>query len=125
MITVFSVVTDHCIKNELSVPSKNDLTNLGNMISSHFRKKWVPKQNYQQNVIIPGSGMMIQQEPDGPRVVIVYPDLFLPDMQTVISDYYKTKGQPRKPEGEKKRKRIPLSGPVASTRAGKDKEKKD
>lgn len=92
MVTVYEQLSLYCQARALPAPTKAELTDVGNIISHHFRKYWGPKQFLLPGLIIPDTGFKLQEEADGKHVVAGYPDIFKEEMHIRFDIYFEGKG---------------------------------
>jgi len=102
MITVFQQLSLYCQAKGLTAPTKDDLTNAGNIVSHHFRRFWVPKKYIEVGSIIPDAGFIVQQEGDNKHVVAGYPDIFKDEMNSRFDMYFENKAKEKPVIKEKK-----------------------
>lgn len=125
MITVFQFMQRYTSEKNLPLASPDQLRNIGNFISHHFKNFYSEK--YPEGVIS-GAGFTKQIEAGKAVVVAFYPDDFLPVMyeradifyQQFVSKKEKPVAKPWDASNSNKRKRIPISRNGEADARGKE-----
>lgn len=122
MTTVYEHLHAYCKEKNLPPPSKQDIESCGRMICHHFKNFWGKSQD---TGVLVGFGFTVAEEQGKKYVIMIYPDVFKPEMDARIDIYYQTKNKPipapqiqsapeplPQKDPPKKRKRIAVAGPV-------------
>lgn len=104
MPTVYSSITAYCEKNKVKMPSLEARQEIGKEVV----KAWFLKKNKCNQFIALHKVKIKEHDADTEVQVLSYPRIFLPVIDSIISDFFKKKGLNRTTP----RKRIPAKNSI-------------